>query len=155
MVRWGQARTETERTCRGCGQTKPIREFASTGAYGRRSTCILCWNEAHRVAALPPEEAERRRARARERYRADPGRKIGQQREYLRRKRGPGVVAPRRWYTVIRASVELGCGENWVRTLCRRGQLCAVRVVGAAPGGTVWRIDPASVAEWKEQWEET
>lgn len=145
MARWGQQRTETERTCRACGATKLIGEFPKTGAYGRRSTCAVCWNESRRVANLPPEVVERERQRDRDRYLADPTRAMRRTKGRRQLRRGPVPTAPRHWYGVTRAAVELGCSENAVRVLCREGRLRATKAYGRGDGG-VWRIDPASVA---------
>jgi hypothetical protein len=69
-------------------------------------------------------------------------------RQRYRRKRAEALraagmlPAPRAWWSVTRASVELGCTERWARRLASDGVLAAVR----DNDGKSWRIDPQSVA---------
>lgn len=149
--RGGVARpAEEARTCRLCGETKPLAAFPRSGGAGRYTTCRPCHNARRRAS---PEDRSRKRERERERYRADPSVKIRANRRNrhrrLAREGRPVTPAPHRWWSVVRAAIELGHGEAWVQARCRSGELRAIKAINHPHGGYCWRIDPASVAELK------
>ena len=57
---------------------------------------------------------------------------------------GAGSEYPYRW-GVAKVAAELNCGPRWVTTLCRTGQLAAIKQ------GREWRIDPSSAKDFQRR----
>lgn len=146
---------ETVRCCRVCKVERPIEQFSSVitrnGRWYRRR-CRKCdsvyfserWrNRDERLIASRQAYQAKERTTGLRRKRAN---------EYHRRRvlaagREVPEPAPERWYSVVRASIELLYSEWTVRKLCREGKIIARKTWGK--GGIQWRIDPASVRRFK------
>ncbi len=122
----------TERACGRCGETKPLdaAHFSPRGK-GFRGVCRACRN-AERPANPAPPSPEARAAKRRRNHA-----------QQLRRWRVSGLtLPPASWWTLVRASVELGLSREMTCRLVRRGTLR-----GLKRGTRDWRVDPTSVRE--------
>jgi len=146
---------ERERTCTVCQATKPIDQYARSGATGRRTVCRECYNAKRREDEATPEGRAHKRETEREHYHRDPSVKIAANRRCRHKKladAGRSIVpVPERWYGTVRASLELDISVSWVGRLCQSGELRAVKTANGKHGGLCWRVDPASVAETKKR----
>lgn len=129
--------SELVRECRKCRTVKPIDQFRHVNGKPREHTCRSC-------LVKQVDACHKRKWADRQAY----------QREYQRKLRVRKRIAraltsgdPRAWWSVTRASVELGIYPQYVRRLCASGRLVAVRgKVGLRHYG--WLIDPASVRRY-------
>lgn len=139
---------EVQRTCRKCGETKPVEDFPRPTTSRRRySYCTLCAN------ALAQAYRSNNREVLLERWREyrERNKDVLNARKravWRREQEQAGRAIPpllRRWWTATRAALEMGLTPNAVTVLARRGRLVGEKVPNP-DGGVMWQIDPASVA---------
>lgn len=120
---------ETARTCRKCGQTKPLARPHFKLRQGRwfERVCQECRDRGR------PRNGNRVRERVNTADRARARRAL----------LAVGYTfAPRSWWSVVHAACELGLSRRRVCDLICAGELRAMR-----DGRRTWKIDPASVRE--------